>query len=535
VSAGAAADWPQWRGPESRWHRRKVQSSSRLAEGVGAGWQVDVGAGHSSPIAVGQHVFAFTRRDEDEVISCFNLSDGKEVWHQSYPAPYQVNPATAHGKGPKSDSGIRGRPRVHLRRRRHFFLLGCRHRSRRWQKDFSKQFKPSSPLSGTASSPVIVGDKSWFMWAAMGRARSWLSTHKRGEQKWSWEGDSPGDSSPVVGNFSDVNRSSRNRNPPASESTRNGARCLWKIGYQTENEQNTITPVLYEESVIFAGLNKGVGRYRIEKQGDEWRTVENWVIKEVAMYMSSPGHQRRSAVWLFTPAEGAALRARHHDRQDALGQRRRAWPTTPPWCAPASVIWALTTTGDLIAFRDSDKPFETARALQGLRHGDLGPAHHLLFADRDQRRIPADALEAGQHLESCAVSRATTAAMAHRVRPRRKISGISAVLLPFTVYRRRSIGRVFRAHVARTAAAGLTPAVNMDTGYVNLLDAATRAMVLDRTRETLSGGPFVAGAFVNDQPGARFNADAYRREIDLIQERGGVPVIFQSFGLTEGS
>src|SRR5207302_1471807 len=59
------------------------------------------------------------------------------------------------------------------------------------------------------------------------------------------------------------------------------------------------------------------------------------------------------------------------------------------------------------------------------------------------------------------------------LRPRRKIEGISAVLLPFA-----ADGGVdwdaFAAHVARTADAGLTPAVNMDTGYVNLLDDAQR-------------------------------------------------------------
>ena len=53
----------------------------------------------------------------------------------------------------------------------------------------------------------------------------------------------------------------------------------------------------------------------------------------------------------------------------------------------------------------------------------------------------------------------------------------------------------------RTAAAGLTPAVNMDTGYVNLLDGSTIRRVLEETRATLGGGEFVAGAFVGDRPG----------------------------------
>src|SRR5512132_759469 len=89
--------------------------------------------------------------------------------------------------------------------------------------------------------------------------------------------------------------------------------------------------------------------------------------------------------------------------------------------------------------------------------------------------------------------------------PGRKITGISAILLPFL-----EDGTVdwdsFCAHVARTAQAGITPAVNMDTGYVNLIDAETRQAVLERTRETLSGGAFVAGAFVADQPGDAWKA-----------------------------
>lgn len=117
------------------------------------------------------------------------------------------------------------------------------------------------------------------------------------------------------------------------------------------------------------------------------------------------------------------------------------------------------------------------------------------------------------------------------IKPRRKITGISAILLPFT-----EEGRIdwdgFCTHVMRTAEAGLTPAVNMDTGYVNLLDEATRREVLVHTQETLSGGRFVAGAFVVDKPDDAWNGAAYRRQCEGIQQFGGTPVIFQSFGLT---
>jgi hypothetical protein len=42
----------------------------------------------------------------------------------------------------------------------------------------------------------------------------------------------------------------------------------------------------------------------------------------------------------------------------------------------------------------------------------------------------------------------------------------------------------------------------------------------------------VAGAFVGDTPGSRYDRDGYLRAMQPILERGGTPVIFQSYGLT---
>ncbi len=118
-----------------------------------------------------------------------------------------------------------------------------------------------------------------------------------------------------------------------------------------------------------------------------------------------------------------------------------------------------------------------------------------------------------------------------RLRPLRRITGISAILLPMT-----SGGDVdwpaFEAHVIRTAAAGLIPAVNMDTGYVNLIDESLQDEVLRRTQSLQGTAPYYAGAFVADTPGDRFNETSYARRFERIQQHGGTPVVFQSYGLT---
>lgn len=106
---------------------------------------------------------------------------------------------------------------------------------------------------------------------------------------------------------------------------------------------------------------------------------------------------------------------------------------------------------------------------------------------------------------------------------------MSAILLPFS-----AAGvpdwSAFDAHVERTLAAGLIPAVNMDTGYVQLLEPELRRTVLRRTAG-IAGERFVAGAFVADGPGSAFDLDGYRAATAEIADRGGLPVVFPSHGL----
>jgi dihydrodipicolinate synthase/N-acetylneuraminate lyase len=116
-----------------------------------------------------------------------------------------------------------------------------------------------------------------------------------------------------------------------------------------------------------------------------------------------------------------------------------------------------------------------------------------------------------------------------RVRPGRSITGVSAVLLPFTPEGDIDWGAT-EAHVARTLEAGLTPAVNMDTGYVQLLDDDDRCRVLDLAAD-VTGGRFVAGAYVADAAGARFDLPRYVSACTQVIDRGGTPVVFPSHGL----
>jgi len=112
------------------------------------------------------------------------------------------------------------------------------------------------------------------------------------------------------------------------------------------------------------------------------------------------------------------------------------------------------------------------------------------------------------------------------IKPRRKITGYAACLLPFE--QDGSISRdSFQAAVERTTAAGLGCAVNMDTGYANYLEASERKLILELTREAVAGRrDFIAGAFVEGLEGDLVGL--YRSQMDEIVAHGGTPILFQT-------
>jgi len=106
------------------------------------------------------------------------------------------------------------------------------------------------------------------------------------------------------------------------------------------------------------------------------------------------------------------------------------------------------------------------------------------------------------------------------------VKGLAAALLPFDDRGAVAV-EAFQHHLLRTHSAGLTNAVNMDTGYINYLSEQEQQLVLEWTREALPANTkFVAGAYIERLEGDLVTL--YRRKIDQIIEHGGTPIIIQT-------
>jgi outer membrane protein assembly factor BamB len=357
-SATAAENWSQWRGTNRDGVVLDVAPRKTWPPELQLKWQIEVGFGHSSPIVAGDRVYIFTRQDDKEVIRAVSQADGKEIWAHNYVAPYEVSPpAAGHGKGPKSTPivadgrlftlGISG-------------ILSCWDAASgelKWRKEFSKQFKHTSPLYGTAMSPLVDHGRLIVHVGGHDAGALIALDVADGEVAWTWDGDGPGYSSPIIAELSGTRQViTQTQNACVGIAADNGE-LLWKIAYKTEFDQNSVTPVVYEQSVICSGYNRGIDRYRIEKQGDEWLTDKIWENREVSLYMSTPvmsgqrlfgfSHRQKGQLFAIDITTGRTLWTGEGRLADNVALVRTG-----------DVLWALTTQAELVVFRDSDKQFE---------------------------------------------------------------------------------------------------------------------------------------------------------------------------------
>jgi len=313
-----AQDWPQWRGPNRDGVVASFAAPKVWPDKLQTIWKVQVGLGHSSPVVVGRRVYLHSRQEENEVAYCFDLDTGKQLWRDSYPTPYMMNPAAvSHGKGPKSTPvvynnnlytfGISG-------------ILSCYDTMTgtvKWRKEFSKQFKATSPLFGAATSPIVHNGLVIVHVGGHDSGALTAFNAETGDVKWTWTGDGPGYASPIVfGSGGTAQIVTQTQKSIAGFSPANGEQ-LWRIPFETEYVQNIVTPVAYKDTLIFSGLDKGTTAVRVIKRAGNWETLKVWQNPEVSMYMNSPvvngdylfglSHKRKGQFFCIDARSGQAL------------------------------------------------------------------------------------------------------------------------------------------------------------------------------------------------------------------------------------
>ena len=84
-----AQDWPQFMGPD----RNGISKETGIlktwpAEGPKVVWSTDLGIGFGGPVIKAGKVYLLDRDDEQgDIMRCYDLQTGKELWKYAYDAP----------------------------------------------------------------------------------------------------------------------------------------------------------------------------------------------------------------------------------------------------------------------------------------------------------------------------------------------------------------------------------------------------------------------------------------------------------------
>jgi outer membrane protein assembly factor BamB len=109
-----------------------------------------------------------------------------------------------------------------------------------------------------------------------------------GAVKWQWAGDGPGYSSPILATLAGTRQIiTQSQNALVAVDAASG-NLLWRVAIKTPYEQNSVTPVVLDELVLYAGLENPTIALSVTRSGMSWTTAPAWRNDQISMYMSTP-------------------------------------------------------------------------------------------------------------------------------------------------------------------------------------------------------------------------------------------------------
>ena len=296
-----APSWSQWRGPSRDGVASSLTVPAAWPATLTKRWQAPVGLGHASPVVSGNRVVVHTRQGTREVVSAFDLQSGKLLWQDGVEAPYTMNSAaTGHGPGPKSTPAIAdGR----------VFTLGISgifsaHDLATGKRLWRKNAPPAPPEFGTAASPLVDGSTVVAFLGGAGAGALTALDAATGTVKWRWTGDGPGYASPILATLGGTRQVITQSQSKLVGVDAASGQLLWELALKTPYEQNSVTPMVMGDLVLYAGLENPTVALRITRTGAKWTTAAAWRNQEVAMYMSSPAVSGTAIYGLSTKNRG---------------------------------------------------------------------------------------------------------------------------------------------------------------------------------------------------------------------------------------
>jgi outer membrane protein assembly factor BamB len=271
-----SSEWPRFLGP-GRDGKSPDAAFARawLEEGLTERWRRPLGEGFSGITTEGDRLFTMDTDGRVEYVVALGSPDGRELWRVGIGSSPRDNYG---GHGPRVTPTLHAGEVFTVSAEGVLVVLEVKSGAVRWKRSLTDELGWRPPAEGTASSPLVEGDRIFLMvGGGKGRAVAALD-RKTGETLWTSQDDRTSYSSPVLvtlGGRSQALFLTGTRLISVAPGT--GA-LIWSYPWETYDFVNVATPILAGGDRIFisSGYDQGGALLRVTANGSEevWRNRE---------------------------------------------------------------------------------------------------------------------------------------------------------------------------------------------------------------------------------------------------------------------
>jgi len=282
--------WPGLLGAQRDGWAEHFKVPARWPQQLKKDWSVEVGTGYGTPLVAGQRVYQHARQGEEEVVWCFDLASGKQIWRKSYKNPFKIGGGgERHGKGPKSCPVMADGRLFTLSITGMIHAWDVESGSLLWRKDYrGKWEKGNQPNWGVSTSPIVDGERLIVHLGNDGAGALMAFDVKSGMEVWSQGEHGTSYSSPLLVEIAGVRQVVQwNHETLAGVESRTG-KLLWEYpAPHRSHNQNMPTPVFHKGRILLGGENRGIKCLEPLLKDGKWSVSRLWHQRKVALDMST--------------------------------------------------------------------------------------------------------------------------------------------------------------------------------------------------------------------------------------------------------
>jgi outer membrane protein assembly factor BamB len=260
-------DWPGFRGPGRDGVSRAVRIGTNWTASPPVElWRRSIGPGWSSFAVRGDLLYTQEQRGEDEVVACYRVTTGAEVWtHRDAARFFESN----GGAGPRGTPTVSGDRTYTFGATGIVNALDAGSGAVVWSRNAAADAEAKTPYWGFSSSPLVVDDV--VIVAVAGR----LAAYDVATGRLRWRGPAGGESysSPQLATIDGVTQVVQMDGTGASGFVPADGTRLWEYPWRGFP---IVQPAVTADGDVLIGTNSGTRRIALKHASSGWAAEERW-------------------------------------------------------------------------------------------------------------------------------------------------------------------------------------------------------------------------------------------------------------------